>query len=159
MSTCVCGRGSSSTTTAIRTARSWAALRGRVYAERDIDESALLDEETLRNALVVRRRRVLRRDSTLCVSGTDFELVQSFVRPGKKITVAHCLLDRPPRPWVEYEDKRLELVPVDATANAKRGRKRAKKTPASSSVAFDPATALLDAATHRAPYHHTEKTS
>lgn len=130
---------------------------GRVYHQhRSAD--AELDEQRLREAFTVRRRRKLRGDSTLSIAGVDYELVHSFIRPGSMVVVAHCLLDEPARPVVEHDGAVLELHPVDAVANSRRRRQRPQPAP-DKTIAFEPATALLDAATGRHPYHHEDSQS
>ena len=139
---------STSTTTAPRTPRSWAARPGAVFAaaKRPADD---LDEEKLQDALTVRERRRVRADTTVSVDGQDWELDQGFLA-GRVVTVGRSLLDG--APWVEHEGQRLPLHPVDpegerppqaAAAPARRARGEARVTP------FDPAGALLDRATGR----------
>ena len=53
---------------------------------------APLDEKRLREALTVRERRRVRRDTTVDVEGRTYELDQGFLA-GRVITVAWCLLD------------------------------------------------------------------
>jgi transposase InsO family protein len=127
-----------------------AALLGRspeaVYhgAERPLDE---LDEEKLRKALTVRLRRRVRRDNTLAIEGTDYELDQGFLS-GRLVTVARCLVDPTEPPWVEHEGKPLPLHPLDPVGNARRKR-RHRWTPGEKTVPFDPPGALLDRASGR----------
>lgn len=113
-------------------------------AERSIDA---LDEEQLRKALTVRLRRRVRRDNTLSVDGTDYELDQGFLS-GRLVTVAHGLVDPTEPPWIEHEGKQLPLHPLDPVRNARRNR-RHRWTPGEKTVAFDPPTALLDRASGR----------
>ncbi len=75
----------------------------------------------LEEALIVRARRRVRRDGTVPIAGTDFELDQGYLS-GRVITVARSLLDPTTLPWVEHEDQRLALRPVDAQKNAQRPR-------------------------------------
>jgi transposase InsO family protein len=119
-----------------------------------------VDEEQLRDALSVRERRRVRRDCTLSVDGIDWELDQGFLA-GRVVRVGRCLLDPSEPPWVEHEQKRLPLHPVDPTHNARRRRpprRHSAPTP-TASVPFDPAGALLDRATGRRPSHVTRKES
>jgi len=108
-----------------------------------------LDEAKLRDALTVRERRRVRRDTTVSVLGKDWELDQGFLA-GRVVTLAYSLLDG--IPWVEHEDRRLELHQVDPVANARRKRlpRRPGQAP-TRPTSFDPAQALLDAATGRRP--------
>ncbi len=121
---------------------------GRVYAEQRPDNR--VDRHTLRDAFTMRSRRKVRKDGTISVHGTDFELEPGFLA-GKKVMLVHCLLDSPPRPWVEYDEKRFALHPLDPIRNATRARRadsghdRKPKTP------FDPPKALLDRAVGRTP--------
>lgn len=99
----------------------------------------------LREAMIVRARRRIRRDGTLSVAGRDFELDQGFLT-GRVVTIARTLLDPTKLPWVEHEEQRLDLHPVDAQKNARRGPShRVKK--GIDAVPFDPPGALLRAAT------------
>ncbi len=127
-----------------------AALLGRspaaAYhgAERTIDA---LDEHQLRTALTVRLRRRVRRDNTLSIDGTDYELDQGFLS-GRLVTVARCLVDVAEPPWVEHEHQHLSLHPLDPVRNARRKR-RHRWTPGEKTVPFDPPGALLDRASGR----------
>ena len=103
----------------------------------------------LEEALIVRARRRVRRDGTVPIAGTDFELDQGYLS-GRVITVARSLLDPTTLPWVEHEDQRLELRPVDAQKNAQRpAQKGAPRRSAKGvdAVPFNPPGALLRAAT------------
>ena len=138
-----------------------AGLLGRspetVYgaAARRLDD---LDEEKLRAALTVRGRRRVRRDSTLSLDGTDYELDQGFLA-GRLVTVARCLVEPGEPPWIEHEGKHRPLHPVDPVRNAHRPRAAVvAPTPPKPTVAFDPARALLDRAAGRRP-HPTEQKS
>lgn len=120
---------------------------GAVFAAAKRPPDAL-DEAKLRDALTVRERRRVRRDTTLSVMGKDWELDQGFLA-GRVVTIAYSLLDGVP--WIEHEGRRLELHEVDPVANARR--KRLPRRPGAAAPAtatpFDPAGALLDAATGR----------
>lgn len=127
-----------------------ASLMGRspatVFATANREADAL-DEAKLREALTVRERRRVRRDTTISVLGKDWELDQGFLA-GRLVVLAYSLLDG--APWVEHEGRRLELREVDPVANARR--KRLPRRPgqaASSSTPFDPAQVLLDKAAGR----------
>jgi hypothetical protein len=95
----------------------------------------------LHEALLVRGRRRVRRDGTLSVAGTDFEVRQGYLA-GQLVTVARSLLDPTAAPWVEHEGQRLPLSPVDAQKNAKRRGSDRLRT-GIDAVPFDPAGALL----------------
>lgn len=98
-----------------------------------------VDDAALREALAVRERRRLRRDTTVSVLGRVYELEQGFLA-GRVVDVVYSHLDDPPRPEVEYEDKRYPLTLVDPVANSRRARpaRFAPGTISSSPVAFDP---------------------
>ena len=119
------------------------ALMGKTPTE--VYEAApkrAVPEAMLRESLVVRARRRVRGDGTLAVAGTDFELDASYLC-GRTVTVGRSLLDPGELPWVEHEEQRLTLRPVDPLANAKRRRsKRAKR--GVDAVPFDPNRARLD---------------
>lgn len=130
-----------------------------VYADavRPVDD---LDEKKLRDALTVRARRRVRRDSTLSVAGHDFEIDAGFLA-GRLVTVAYCVLDDPPVPWVEHGNERLVLRLVDPVQNARRRRPPRSGTPTPSTPAahvhFDPAGVLLDRAVGRNPTQAARK--
>ena len=124
----------------------------RVYetAERPTDR---FDARKLREALTVRVRRRVRRDTTLPLEGTDWELDQGFLA-GRMVMVARCLVDMNEAPWVEHEGKALPLHPVDPVKNAQRKRPNrggGHATTASRPVPFDPPSVLLDRAVGRNP--------
>src|SRR5206468_1854605 len=81
----------------------------------DVYESAArptdgIDEQKLRDALTVRARRRVRRDSTLPLDGTDWETDQGWLA-GRLVTVAQCLVD-PEAPFSkEIPDTDLWLPP------------------------------------------------
>ena len=121
------------------------ALMGKspatVYVARDKTE---VSEPMLREALLVRGRRRVRGDGTVSIAGTDFEVKQGYLA-GKNVTVARSLLDPTSMPWVEHEDQRLMLAPVEAIANGKR-RKLTRPRTGLDAVPFDPPAAMLKAA-------------
>jgi putative transposase len=119
---------------------------GLVYApgQREID---VLSEARLREALTLRQRRRVRRDTTVSLRGQLFELDHGYLA-GRTVTVAYCLLDEPLAPVVELEGQRIPLRLVDPVHNAhvKRPQRRATTSdasPARQPVAFDPGGALL----------------
>ena len=124
---------------------------GTVFATSQRPADAL-DETKLREALMVRERRRVRRDCTLSVLGVDYELDQGFLA-GHLVSVAYSLLDGVP--WTEHEGRRLELRVVDPVQNARRKRLPRRPGVGSSgqSVHFDPPGTLLDEAVGR---HHEE---
>ena len=66
----------------------------------------------LREALAVRERRRVRRDTTVSVLGRIYELEQGFLA-GRVVDIVYSYLDDPPQPEVEHEGKRYTLSPVD----------------------------------------------
>ena len=123
------------------------ALMGKCPAEvYEAHAPELVSEAMLREALLVRGRRRVRRDGTLQIAGTDFELTQGYLA-GRLVTVARSLLDPTEPPWVEHEQQRLPLRPVDPQRNARRKEHRSRT--GIDAVAFDPAGALLDRALGR----------
>jgi hypothetical protein len=113
-----------------------------------------ITEDQLRSALTVRERRRVRKDTTVGIDGTSWQLDQGFLA-GRVVTVARSLLCDTEPPWIEHDGKRLPLYPVDVVANAKQKRPpRRPGTPASDKrrpVPFDPAGALLDRVAGRRP--------
>jgi transposase InsO family protein len=107
-----------------------------------------LDEAKLKDALTVRERRRVSRDTTVSVMGKDWELDQGFLA-GRVVTLAYSLLDG--APWLEHEGRRLDLHEVDPVANARRKRlpRRPGAPTPTTTTPFDPAQALLDAASGR----------
>jgi hypothetical protein len=112
-----------------------------------------LDEASLREALTARVRRRVRRDNTVSIAGTDWELDQGFLAR-RLVQVARCLVDPSEPPWVEHEGKKLPLHPVDPVRNSRRKRpprrvqvdaRLSRRGP----IPFDPAGALLDRALGR----------
>ncbi len=123
------------------------SLMGRTPAEvYGTSERKPVSDVMLREALIVRGKRRVRRDATVSVAGTDFELEQSFLA-GQLVTVARSLLDPRELPWVEHEDQRHVLQHVAPQKNATR--KRPKRRQGIDAVPFDPPGALLDEALGR----------
>jgi transposase InsO family protein len=129
-----------------------ASLMGRtpakVWATRTTKQ---LSEDDLTTALTVRGRRRVRRDGTVSIGGVEWELDQGYLA-SRLVTVARTLYDPNRAPWVEHDDRRLVLRPVDPVANARRKRQlsaRAKR--GIDAVDFDPTKVLLDQALGRLP--------
>lgn len=99
----------------------------------------------LREALIVRGKRRVRRDGTLSIAGTDFELEQGFLA-GRSVMIARSLLEPNAMPWVEHEQQRLALHPVDAQHNGRHPSARVRPRQGIDALDFDPAGALLKAA-------------
>lgn len=119
------------------------SLMGKTPSQVYASQSNEVPEAMLREALVVQARRRVRHDGTLSIAGTDFELDASYLC-GKMVTIGRSFLDPTEAPWVEHEDQRLALRPVNARANAKRTRKKRAKR-GIDAVPFDPNQARLDA--------------
>ncbi len=85
------------------------------------------------------------------IDGQDWELAAGHLT-GRIVTLCQCLVDVTERPWVEFEDKRYEVHPIDPVKNAKRSRSTRRALydeTAPRHTAFDPPRALLDRATGR----------
>ena len=114
----------------------------------------VVDEKMLAVALTTRARRRVRRDGTLDVDGTPWQLDESFLA-GAIVTVAIDMTGAA-APVVEHDGRRYTLRPVDAVAAGKTRR----KPPAPTSVsrtAFDPPGALLDQLVGRPPRHGNDE--
>jgi len=117
------------------------------------------DEQQLREALTVRLRRRVRRDTTVSLEGVDYEMDAGHLA-GRVVTLCRCLVDVQEAPWVEYEGQRLALHPVDPVRNSRRQRPWRRpnlEEAAPSHPAFDPPRALLDKATGRPPAHAADE--
>ncbi len=141
-----------------------ASLLGRapgvVYAE-GAKAAEAIDETLLRDALTARVRRRVRRDTTVTIDGTDWELDQGYLA-GRLVMVARCLVDPNDPPWIEYQGKRFALHAVDPVRNAHRKRPPRRteveaRIRGAVDVHFDPPGALLDRAVGRPPRGHKEK--
>ncbi|HZI12746.1 MAG TPA: DDE-type integrase/transposase/recombinase [Myxococcus sp.] len=114
-----------------------------------------LDEKALADALTVRVRRRVRRDTTVALDGVDYELDAGHLA-GRLVFICRTLADAAAPPWVEVDGQRLPLHPVDAVKNARRERPYRKphlEETAPRHPAFEPAQALLDRAVGRRPAH------
>lgn len=119
-----------------------------VMGDRPIDA---LTEEQIHQALTIRQRRRLRKDSTLSVGGTIWELDQGFLA-GRVVTVVACLIPGAGPPFVEHEGRHLPLHPVDPVRNARRKRLPAPPRPEPERrLPFDPPGTLLEHACGRTP--------
>ena len=120
-------------------AQVWAGATARV-----------VDEQALADALTTRARRRVRRDGTLDVGGTPWQLDQSFLA-GALVTVAIDLTGSR-APVVEHDGHRYTVRPVDAVAAGKT-RRQPPAGPRASRTPFDPPGALLDQLAGRPPRH------
>lgn len=105
-------------------------------------EKVPVTEQELRAALTVRQRRRVRRDSTLSLGGTVYEVPLGYLA-GQVVTVATSLFDGA-APVIELDDKRIPLGVVDVIANGKKGRPRRRPGPErpKAPVDFDPGRSL-----------------
>jgi len=117
--------------------------------------SPRFEEAAVHDALTVRIRRRVRRDTTVSIDGKDYELDQGHLA-GRLVFLCRSLADLSLLPWVEFEGKRFEVHPVDPVKNSRRPRPR-RRPELDESVprhpAFDPPKALLDRASGRKPEH------
>lgn len=110
-------------------------------------------EKALREAYVIKFRRRVRKDSTISIDGTVYELDAAWLA-GSTVVVARSHL-RPDEPYVLHEGRRLALHPVDPVANSRRRRRPPKKPPVPASPpgsrppALNPAEVALDAMLRR----------
>ena len=109
------------------------------YAE---GEKVRVTEDELRAALTVRARRRVRRDTTISVDGTVYEIPLGYLA-GQTITVATSLFDGA-QPVLELDGKRIALSVVDPTGNNKKRRPPRRPAPEmpKNSVDFAPGRTL-----------------
>lgn len=122
-----------------------------VYETAPRDAKGVTDTE-LGVALTVRGRRRVRADGTVDVGGASFETRAGFLA-GKIVTIARSLLDVSSHPWIEHEDARYLLAPVNPEENARRKKEgpMANRSRQGLDVPFDPPGALVDALLKRRP--------
>jgi len=110
-----------------------------VFAEGD---KALVSEEALRAALTVRARRRVRRDSTVSMGGTTYEIPLGYLA-GQIVTLATSLFDGK-LPVLELDNKRIPLRVVDPVSNGTRQRPPRRPAPdrPTHPVDFDPGRTL-----------------
>lgn len=133
-----------------------AGLMGRtpeqVWATRSLDACDSLDIQKIEAALTTRVNRRVRKDSTIRLDGVSWQTDAGFLA-GRIVTIAQCLVGQSAEPWLEYEDKRFELHPVDPVANSRTRRKSIEQPEStaktSTSTRFDPPTSLLERASGR----------
>ena len=137
--------------------RPHAGLKGltptKVWASRKL---TVRSEDALRDALTVRGSRRVRGDCTLSIGNLDWEIREGFLA-GRIVTVGRALSHPQEAPWVEHEEQRYPLQPVNAVANGKRKLRRQPK-PGVDAVDYDPAGVVLDKALSRRPRHGKEAT-
>jgi transposase InsO family protein len=113
---------------------------------RSHDPSPITDER-LASALTVNARRRVKRDGTLEIGGVTFETRSGFLA-GRIVTIGRSLLDPSTAPWIEHEDARFALEPVDPVRNGRRSRRERERThrpKVGVDLDFDPPKAALDA--------------
>lgn len=115
-----------------------------------------LDEAKLADALTVRDRRRVRKDSTVRLNGVIWETDAGFLA-GRNVTIANCLVEPDSPPWLEYEEQRYPLHPVDPVANSRRKRTPLPQATATDTPHFDPPGALLDRTMGRQHDHKSSK--
>jgi len=108
-------------------------------------EKVLVTEEELRTALTVRTRRRVRRDSTVSVRGTVYEVPLGYLA-GQIVIIATSLFDGTD-PVIELDGKRIPLRVVDSVGNGRKGRPPRRPVPErpTGPVDFDPGHTLVAA--------------
>lgn len=114
-----------------------------------------VDELELAAALTTHTQRRVRKDGTLDIAGTPWQLDEGFLA-GAVVTVA-VDLTHTAAPVVEHDGRRYVLRPVDAVAAGKTRRARPAAAPAAPTVPFDPSGARLDRLVGRPPRHRAEE--
>jgi transposase InsO family protein len=120
-----------------------AGLLGRapaaVFAEGD---KRLVSQDELRAALTVRTRRRVRRDGTVSVGGTVYEVPLGYLA-GQIVTLATSFFEAS-EPVLEIDEKRIALHPVDPVHNGRRPRPPRRPVPDKphAPVDFDPGRSL-----------------
>ena len=105
-----------------------AGILGRAPSARYAEgEKVRVTEDELRAALTVRARRRVRRDTTISVDGTVYEIPLGYLA-GQTITVATSLFDGA-EPVLELDGKRIALSVVDPTGNNKKRRPPRRPAP------------------------------
>lgn len=115
-----------------------------------------IEESRLRDALTVRERRRVLRDGTVSVGGTDWEVREGYLA-GRVVTIARTLFEPDRAPWLEDDDGRHELKPVDPVANGRTRQKAPQKKRGVDAIPFDPAKVHLDRTLGRAPKGETDE--
>jgi putative transposase len=110
-----------------------------VFAE---GEKVLVSEDELRTALTVRARRRVRRDTTVSVGGTTYEIPLGYLA-GQVVTIATSLFDGK-LPVLELDGKSIPMHVVDPVSNgqAKRPPRRPLPERPAHPVDFDPGRTL-----------------
>ena len=96
-----------------------------VFAE---GEKVRVSEDELRQALTMRVRRRVRRDTTVSVGGVLYEVPLGYLA-GQIVTIAKSHFDDSV-PVIELDDKRIPLLVVDPLLNGSRQRPPRREPPA-----------------------------
>ncbi len=127
-----------------------AGILGRAPAARFAEgEKVRVGEQELRDALTMRIRRRVRRDTTVNIGGDVYEVPLGYLA-GHLVTIATSLFDSQ-EPTLELDDKRIPLVVVDPLHNATRRRPPRRPIPdkPAQPIDFDPGKTL----THKNEEH------
>jgi hypothetical protein len=105
-------------------------------------EKQLVTEQQLRDALTVRTKRRVRRDTTVSIDGTVYEVPLGYLA-GQIVSVATSLYDSA-EPVIELDGKRIPLHVVDPVGNSRKKRPLRRPAPErpKAPVDFDPGRAL-----------------
>jgi putative transposase len=120
-----------------------AGILGRAPAARFAEgEKVRVAEQELREALTVRVRRRVRRDTTVTVGGAVYEVPLGYLA-GQLVTIATSLFDGQ-KPVLELDDRRIALGTVDPIRNGKMRRPPRRPAPQRPDhpVDFDPGKTL-----------------
>jgi transposase InsO family protein len=113
-----------------------------------------VDEHELAAALTTRTRRRVRKDGTLDVDGTPWQLDESFLAGA--LVFVDVDNTGAAAPVVVHDGRRYVLRPVDVIAAGKR-RRPPPTPPRERTVEFDPPGVLLDGLVGRPPRHRPEE--
>ena len=114
-----------------------------------------VDEPALAAALTVHRRRRVRKDGTVDLSGRVWQLDQGFLA-GRVVTVVAAHAGLAGEPVALHDGHRYPLRPSDPVAASRTRRRRRGEVPPPT-IPFDPAGALLDKSAGRPARHRKEK--
>jgi putative transposase len=118
---------------------------GAVWGEGTQQRGTTLTEQKLADAMTIYVQRRVYGDCVVHIGGMLWETDQGYLA-GRTVKVGRCVLDIHQAPWIEHQDQRLTLAPVDPKANAHRRRKALPAGPAQGSgidIPFDPVATLL----------------
>jgi putative transposase len=118
---------------------------GSVWGEDTQQRRPILTEQQLKEAMTIYIQRRVHRDCVVHVGGMLWETDQGYLA-GRMAKVARCVLDIYQAPWIEHQEQRFNLSPVDPKANAHRRRKphpTALPQGTGIDIPFDPVATLL----------------